>query len=68
MTLNYRTASRFVDRLDSHTRRLLRMLVLFAVLIVDHEEWFYILVESLSHIRRAIFCILVLFEQNQVVD
>ena len=32
------------------------------------SEWFYIPVESLSHTRRAILCILVLLEQNQVVD
>ena len=68
VTLNYRTASRFEDRLDSHTRRFLRMLVLIVVELVDHEEWFYILVESLSHIRRAIFGILVFLEQNQAVD
>ena len=63
-----RTASQFEDRHDSQARRFLRMLVLFVVLLVDHEEWFYILAESLSHIRRAIFCILVLLKQSQVVD
>ena len=68
VTLNYRTASRFEDRLDNRARRFLRMLVLFVVVIVDHEELVYILVESFSHVRRAFFCILVLFEQNQVVD
>ena len=44
------------------------MLVLIAVLLVDREEWFKSLVESLSRVRRAIFCILFLLEQNQVVD
>ena len=44
------------------------MLVLFAVLLVDLEEWFYSLGKSLSRVRRAIFCILFLLEQNQVVD
>ena len=63
----YGTASRFEDRLDRRARRFLRMLVLFAVLLVDREEWFYFF-ESLSHVRRAIFCILFLFEENQVVD
>ena len=50
----HRTASRIEDRLDSHIRRFLRMLVLLAVLLVDREGWFHILVESLSQIRRAI--------------
>ena len=68
VTLNYRTASRFEDRLDSHIRRFLQMLVLFAVLLVDCEEWFYILVESLPYVRRAISCILFSLQQNQVVD
>ena len=68
MTLNCRTASRFDDRLDSRARRFLRMLVLFAVVIVDHAELVYILVESFSHVRRAVFCILALHEQNQVVN
>ena len=67
MTL-FRTSSRFEDRLDSHVRRFLQMLVLFAVLLVDREEWFYSLVESLSRVRHAIFCILSLLEPNQVVD
>ena len=44
------------------------MLVLFAVLFVDREEWFKSLVESLPRVRRAIFCILFLHEQNQVVE
>ena len=58
----------FEDRLDSRARRFLRMLVPFVVVIVDLEELVYILVASLSHVRRAFFCILVLLEQNQVVD
>ena len=64
MTLKKRTASRFEDR----ARRFLRTLVLFVVVMVDHEELVSILVESFSHVRRAFFCILVLLEQNQVVD
>ena len=67
VTVNCGTASQFEDRLDSHTRRSLRMLVLFVVLLVDHNELVYILVESFSHVRRAFFCILVLLEQKSVV-
>ena len=44
------------------------MRVLFVVLIVDQEELVCILVESFPHVRRALFCILSLLEQNQVVD
>ena len=44
------------------------MLVLFVVVIVDHEELVHILVESFSHVRRTFFCILFLLEQNQVVN
>ena len=55
--LNSKTACRFEDRFDSHTRRFLRMIVFFAVWLVDQEEWLYNFVESLSHIRRAIFWI-----------
>ena len=62
------TASRFKDRLDSRARRFLRTRVLVVVVIVVHEEFAYILVESFSHVRRAFFCILVLLEQNQVAD
>ena len=68
VTLSKRIASRFEDRLDSDARRFLRLLVLFVVVTVDHEELVYILVESFAHVRRAFFCILVLLEQNQVVD
>ena len=67
VTLNERTASRFEDRLDNRARRFFRMLVLLVVAIVDHEELVYILVESCPHVSRAFICILVLFEQNQVV-
>ena len=48
--------------------RFLRLLVLFVVVIVDHEELVFFLVDSFSHVRRAFFCILVLLQQNQVVD
>ena len=44
------------------------MLVLFAVLLVDYEEWFCSLLGSLPSARRAIVCILFLPEQSQVVD
>ena len=68
VTLNYRTASRFEDRLDSRARRFPQTLVLFAVLFGDCVEWFYSLVESLPCVRRAIVCILLSLEQSQVVD
>ena len=54
VTLDDRTASRFQDRLDSRPRRFLRMLVLFAVVVVAHEDLVYILLESFSHVRRAL--------------
>ena len=38
VALKYGTARRFEDRFVSHTRPFLRMVVLFAVLLVDHEE------------------------------
>ena len=44
------------------------MLVLFAVLHVDCEEWFCSLAGSLPGARRAIVCILFLLGQSQVVD
>ena len=43
-------------------------MVFFAVFLVDCEEGFHIIVESLPSARRAICCILFLLEQNQVVD
>ena len=45
VTLNCRTASQFEDRLDCRARRFLRMLVLFVVVIVDHEELVYFVFE-----------------------
>ena len=39
-----------------------------AVLSVDCEEWFYIILGSLPSARRAIVCILLWLEQSQVVD
>ena len=41
---------------------------LFAVLFVDCEEWFCILVGFLPGARHAIVCILFSLEQSQVVD
>ena len=54
----------------SGTLRCPRMLVLFAfaVLFIDCEEYISVLVGSLPGARRAIFCILFLLEQSQVVD
>ena len=46
----------------------LQTLVLFAVLLVDCEEWFCSLLGSLPSARHAIVCILFSLEQNQVVD
>ena len=43
------------------------MSVLCAVLFVDCEEWFYILLGSLPGARRAILCILFGLEQSRVV-
>ena len=61
-------SSLFEDRLHSRVLRCPRMLVLFAVLLVDCEELLYSLVESLPYVRRAISCILFSLEQSQVVD
>ena len=52
----------------SHILRCPRIVVLFAVLLVDCEEWSCILLGSLPGARRAIVCILFSLEQSQVVD
>ena len=44
--------------LRSHILRCPRIVVLFAVLLVDCDEWFGILLGSLPSARRAIICIL----------
>ena len=51
-----------------HILRCPRIVVLFAVLLVDCEEWFYILLGSLPGARRAIVCILFSLQESQVVD
>ena len=52
----------------SHILRCPQIVVLFAVLFVDREEWFCILLGSLPGARRAIDCILFSLEQSQVDD
>ena len=44
------------------------MLVFLMVLLVDCEEWFCNLVESLPCVRRAISCTLFSLERSRVVD
>ena len=63
-----RTSNLFSGQLRSHILRCPQIVVLFAVLFVGCEEWFYILLGSLPSARRAIVCILFLFEQSQAVD
>ena len=64
----YRTSSLFEDRLRSHILQIPQMLVFLMVLLVDCEEWFCNLVESLPCVRRAISCILFSLERSRVVD
>ena len=45
-----------------------RMVVFFAVFLVDCEEWFFFLLGSLPSARRAIVCILFSVKQSQVAD
>ena len=52
----------------SESLRGLQIVALFAVLFVDCEEYFCILVGFLQGARRAIVCILFSLEQSQVVD
>ena len=66
--LVYRTSSPFEDRPHSRILQFLRTLVLFFVLLVGFEEWFYIPAGSLPDIRRVISCILFSLEQTRVVD
>ena len=63
-----RTSSLFEGRLHSRILRFPRTLVFFAFLLVDCEGRFFSLVQSLQYVRRAISCILLSFEQSQVLD
>ena len=63
-----RTSNLFLGQPRSHILRCPRIVVLFAVLLVDCEEWFYILLGSLPGARPVIVCILFALEQSQVVD
>ena len=63
-----RTSNLFSGQRRSRILRCPQIVVLFAALLVDCEEWFYILLGSLPGARRAIVCILFLLEQSQVVD
>ena len=63
-----RTSSLFEDRLHSRILQFLRTFVLFLVLLVGFEEWFYTLAGSLPENRRVISCILFSLEQSRVVD
>ena len=62
------TSNLFVGRLQSRILQFPRIVVLFAVLLVDCEEWFYFLLGSLPGARRAIVCNLFSLKQSQVVD
>ena len=53
-----RTSNLFSGQPRSHILRCPQVVVLFAVLFVDCEEWFCILVGFLPGARRAIVCIL----------
>ena len=64
----YGTSNQFEHQHGSRILRVLRTLVFVAVVLVGREGWFYILVESLSYIRRVIFCIIFSLVQNQVVN
>ena len=64
----YRTSSPFEDRLHSRILQFLRTLVLFFVLLVGFEEWFYFPAGSLPYIRRVLSCSFFSLEQSRVVD
>ena len=63
-----RTSNLLLGQLRGRILRCPQIVVLFAVLFVHCEEWFYILLGSLPGARRAIVCILFSLEQNRVVD
>ena len=51
----YRTSNLLEDRLRNHILLFLRTLVLFFILLVGCEEWFFVPVGSLPFIRRVIY-------------
>ena len=63
-----RTSNLFSGQLRSRVLRCPQIVVLFAVLIVDCEEWFCTLLGALPSARHAIVCILFSLEQSRVVD
>ena len=63
-----RTSNLFSGELRSRILRFPQTVVVFAVLFVDCEEWFCVLLGSLPKVRRAIVCILFSLEQSRVVD
>ena len=63
-----RTSNLFSGRQRCRILRCPQIVILFAVLFVDCEEWHCILVGSLPGARRAIVCILFSLEQSEVVD
>ena len=63
-----RTSNLFSGQLRSRILRYPQIVVIFDVVPVGREGWFYILVESLPHIGRAIVCILFSLEHSRVVD
>ena len=63
-----RTFNLFSGQLRSHIHRCPEIVVLFAVLLVDCEEWFCILLGSLPGAHHAIVCILFSLEPDRVVD
>ena len=63
-----RTSNLFSGQPRSHILRCRQIVVLCAVLFVDCEAWFCILLGSLPRARRAIVCILFSLEQGRVVD
>ena len=63
-----RTSTLLKNQPRSHFLRCSRNFALFAVLLVDCEEWFCILLGSLPSARHAIVCIFFSLEQSRVVD
>ena len=63
-----RTSNLFYGQPRGHLHRCPQMVVLFAVLFVDCEEYHCILVGFLPGARCAIVCILFSLEQSRVVD
>ena len=63
-----RTSNLFSGQRRSRILRRPQIVVLFAVLFVDCEEYLCILVGFLPSVRHAIVCILLSLEQSRVVD